>query len=157
MSERSAALGIKGPPKTIEHNGKVYSVAPVVTEGTMLAFEQKLYERAKTALLGSRDLYTPDEFTQRADALRKQREDGHFAFEGAYAQELLAGTRGALVLLSCMISATEAEAMALITERTDEITEILNEALADSFPKGTQDPKPKAPGPNLARRNRGGR
>ncbi|MBP3956470.1 hypothetical protein J8F10_14410 [Gemmata sp. G18] len=154
MSERSAALGIKGPPKTIEHNGKTFTVAPVLTQGTMLAVEQKLYDRAKAALLELRDVYPEAEYVKRADELRKQREDGYYSFESERTMEFLQTTQGTVVLLSCMMSADSGEIMDLLTHKSQQVKEILNEAMEDSFPVDKR-PKAKAPAPNLARRNRG--
>ncbi|AMV25525.1 hypothetical protein VT84_14095 [Gemmata sp. SH-PL17] len=156
MSERSAAMGIKGPPKTIEHDGKVFTVAPVLTQGTMLAVEQKLYERAKAALVEMRDVYPEAEYVKRADELRKQREDGYYSFESERTMEFLQTTQGAVVLLSCMMSADAGEILGLLTHKADEVKSILNEAMEDSFPADRR-PKAKAPAPNLARRNRGKR
>ncbi|AMV27373.1 hypothetical protein VT84_23440 [Gemmata sp. SH-PL17] len=157
MSERSAALGIKGPPKVIEHNGKTYTVAPVLTHGTMLAVETKLYERAKAALLELRDVYPADEYLKRADELRKQRETGHFAFESEHTMAFLETTPGTALLLSCMMSAEPAEIFELLAHKPEEMRTILTEVMEDSLPKEALAPKRKAPGPDLARRNRGRR
>ena len=143
MSERSAALGIKAPPKTIEHDGKTYAVAPVLTEGTMLAVEEKMYARDKAALLDLRDAYPKEEFVKRLDELRAQKAEGFYSFESERTLKTLQTTDGAVLLLTCMMSATEAEIFALLTERPAEMEEFLNEAMADSLPD-VPTPKPSA-------------
>ncbi len=150
MSERSAALGIKGPPKTIEHKGKVYTIAPVLTEGTMLRIENHLYARARDALVALRSDYPEAEYVARLDALRKRREAGEFAFERV--QDQLTSLDGAALVLGCMMDATQNEIYELLLAKPDEVFEAYHEITADSFPQVPNAPKAKAlPGKGKAK------
>lgn len=150
MSERSAALGVHGPAKTIEHKGKTYSIAPVLTEGTLLAVEAKMYARDKAALLDLRDAYPTDEYLKRLDELRAKHESGYYSFESQHTLDFLQTKAGAVVLLSCMMSADAGEILDLMAAKAGELEQILNEVMADSFPDA---PPPKAEAPR--RRGRG--
>lgn len=151
MSERSAALGIKAPPKTIEHNGKTFTVAPVLTEGTMLAVEAKFYARAKAALQSLRDEYPPEEYVKQLNELRQRYEDGYYAFESEHTLAALQTTKGSVVLLSAMMTADDGEILDMLTSKPEELDLILKEALADSFPDA---PPPKAKAPRAPKRGR---
>ena len=141
MSERAAAFGALNPPKVIEHNGKTYSIAPVMTEGTLLRVEAKLYERAKKALLAARDLYTADEYSAEVAKLRARHEAGDFAFTAPATLEHLETAEGAALLLSCMMNADLGEIVMLLAERPDELQAVLSEAVELSFPKLTALPR----------------
>ena len=148
MSERPAAFGASAPPKTIEHNGKVYTIAPVLTHGTMLRVEAAMYERAKRALAELRAELGAEEYLKRLDELRQRFEKGHYAFESEHTLEMLQTTRGALILLSCMMSADEGEILTLLTARAGEMEGVLNEALEASFPpERVRAPGPDGPAP----------
>ncbi|HEY1188104.1 MAG TPA: hypothetical protein VGE74_10630 [Gemmata sp.] len=145
MSERAAAFGALAPPKTIEHKGRVYTIAPVLTQGTLLAVEERMYQRAKDALVKSRELYTSDEYSAERAKLRSQYETGGFAFESAHGLEFMQTVSGAVLLLGCMMDAEPAEILELLTAKPEELETALNEALEASFPS---DRRPKVPPPS---------
>ncbi|AWM40308.1 hypothetical protein GobsT_12230 [Gemmata obscuriglobus] len=155
MSERAAAFGALNPPKVIEHRGKTYRVAPVMTEGTLLRVEERLYERARAALKGARELYADAEYAAEVAKLRARHEAGEFAFSSEKTLAHLGTTEGAALLLSCMMDADLGEVLQLLTEREADVRELLDEAVELSFPKGSPPrpaPEPRGDRPRPKRR-----
>lgn len=148
MSERTAGMGIKGPPKTIEHNGKTYTIAPVLTEGTLARIESHMYQKARQALVELKDDYPEAAYVAELNALRKRREEGAFMFENC--ADLLDNIDGAALMLGFMMDATRAEVIDLLMSKPAEMEEIMSEVMADTFPAGTV-PKQKAPLPKKGR------
>lgn len=156
MSERTAALGTSAPARTIEHNGRVYTIAPVVTEGTMARVEAALYERAKKGLTDLRADMPEAAYLERLDELRNRYEEGYYAFESEHTMEFLQTQKGTLVLLGAMMTADAGEVLDLLTHKPAEVEDALNDAMASSFPaEKAPPPKAKAPRPAKGRRGRG--
>lgn len=134
MSERAAAFGINGPKKTIEHNGKVYSAAPVLTHRLMLTIEARVFERSKSALADLKDMFTPDEYRAEAAALLAKRQSGGFAFESEGTQSFLETMEGRLTVTAVLLGIDTDEAIALALARPDELKDLVEEITEDSFP-----------------------
>lgn len=141
MDERTVAFGVLAPKKKIEFNGTVYEVAPLLTEGTLLRIETRLYEQAKQSLKDSRDLYTDDEYRREVAKLRERREEGAFSFTNEDNLTKLNTVEGACLVLSCMLNAPVADTLALFAAHQEELKELLDDALSNSFPK-VQAPQP---------------
>lgn len=143
MSERTAGSGIKGPPKTITHNDRTYTIAPVLTEGTLGRIEAHMYQKARQALVDLKADYPEAAYVLELNALRKRREEGAFMFENC--AELLDNIDGAALVLGFMMDAPRAEVIDLLISKPAEMEEIMSEVMADSFPKG-KAPPPKVKG-----------
>ncbi len=155
MSERAAAAGSSGPVHTIEHEGRVYTVQPVLTERVMLAIETELYEREKRALGSQRDLMGEAAYNERLDELRKRYLDNEFAFESDTTMAYMKTKPGALMVLSAMIDCTKAELIALLIAKPVEVNNVLELVLALSMPteKTPAAPEDAATAPKVVVRN----
>lgn len=141
MSETVAAFGKRAPHKTIEHRGQTYKVSPVMTHGVMMQFEAKMYERAKAGLRDLRDAYTPEEYREELNALRRKHEEGYYAFQSEHSMSFLQTNHGAFMLLKCLIDADEDTVFDILMTKQEELGEFLQDLMEDSFP---QDRSPKA-------------
>lgn len=138
MSERAAAAGNSGPPHTITHGDRTYTILPVVSEGVMLQVEAEQYARAKRALYEQREMMPEGAYLDRLDGLRKLYEAGHYAFESDHTMAFLRTKKGTLTLLTAMMDCTAAEIVVLLNERGPELQDILRTVLQMSMPK--EDP-----------------
>ncbi len=146
MSETAKCAGPNAPGRSIEHNGKTFTFVRALTGGALLALEAKLYDRARAALADMRDAYPLDEYLKRLDDLRAKYEDGYYALTSPTTQKLLKTERGAVLLLEALCGASESEVFELLTERTEEVSRILDEVIEATFPdKKTTGPKAKPP------------
>lgn len=141
MSERAAMVGDAGSPHRIVHNGKTYTVKRVVTEEVMDAVEMKLYDRAKQALYGQRDMMPEATYERKLDELRALFVKGEYAFESDATAMFLKTKPGVLLLLECMMDASTADILVLMAERGVELHGVLKDVLALSFPKEASVPK----------------
>ncbi len=159
MSEAAHMMGAAAPAHTITHNGKTYTFVSALSNGALVAFEAKLYDRARTALTDMRNDYPADAYLTRLDELRKRYEDGYYAFTSEPTQKFLQTPKGGIVMLSALCGADEGEVVELLAHRSDELMRIVEDVADATFPdrpkKAPQNPKTTPRLPNRKLRGRG--
>lgn len=150
MSERADLHGKSGPGHVIEHNGKTYTLPHAFDVNDLLAFEDKLYQRANKTLSAQRDAMLPDDYRAELKAIREKYEAGGFGFESPETEAVLKTTRGALLFLNHILNVPDEELFDLLAHKSAELMEAVEAITRATFPDppkqqgGTAGPKAQA-------------
>lgn len=130
MSTTAVALGAA---HEFAHGGKVYQVR-LVDQDVKIAFQKYLLRKAKEALAGFKDCYTPEEYRAGLESLRAEYEQGGFDFVSPRTANSLQTYAGMLHLVTLIFGVDEAEALSLLATAREEVNALVETVLRESFP-----------------------
>jgi hypothetical protein len=133
MSELSKALGNSGAAHEVECNGKVYRVK-LIDQGVKVAFEKKLYQHAKDAVVALRKDLDSDQFVEMLSKLTTAYEQGEFAMESARCRKIMKTPKGSMILMSLLLGCDEHEALLVMSQKPQEFKQVLDVVIKESFP-----------------------
>lgn len=142
MSELSSALGGDAPRHVLTVNGKTYTLS-LITQGVKVAYEKRLFHKARMALSEVRAFVDKDYYENRMDELIHDYKTGGFAIESEYGQTMMKSASGVLLLLSLLmgerkgddiVPLPESEVTMVLVSAETELLSMLSAIVSESFP-----------------------
>lgn len=133
MSELTKILGDDGPRYEFPYKGEVYRVS-LVTQQVKVAYEKRLFARAKAVAREMRDLLTPREYRKHLKQLNDDYIAGEYAFMSLRGMKAMKSVESMTYLVSLLFGISEEKALGLTADATEEVEALLDVVLRESFP-----------------------
>jgi len=120
-------------PHVFEHKGRKYKVS-LINQDIKLKWEQAMFQRAKDAALGMRDLMTPADYRAHLKQLNDDYISGNYGMDSVMGMKAMQTPQGGLLLVSLLFGVDSTEAICLISERQADVIALLQVIMHESFP-----------------------
>lgn len=125
MSALSESLGTG-------HEYKGHNVS-LITQDVKLAFERKLFAKAKDNAKTMKELMDKEEYANHLQKLGDDFMNGGFALESTRGTDFLKTVQGITTLVGLLFSVTEDEALRLVKEGGVEVSSLIRQIIKESY------------------------